>query len=464
VIVIPLTSDFALPGLTGALLRPGQQDYEDARRVFNAMIDRHPAAIVRCADSTDVQIAIDWARQLNVPLSVKGGGHSVAGHAVCADGIVVDLSAMKQVWIDPSKRVAHVQSGLTLGEFDRATQDHGLATTTGVVSVTGLAGLALGGGIGWLNGRHGLTCDNLLEAEVVTAEGQILIVNDTEHADLFWALRGGGGNFGVVTSFRFRLHPISVVLGGGVTYPPSQARDALRLYHELARTSPDDLSMSASISLDSEHQPVVSIAVCYCGPPELGETIVAPLRSLGPPTWDGIAPVPYADLQSASDEGYPRGRRHYWKASFLRDLSDGAIETVLSYASQIPSAFSGIGLQQMGGLASRVSPTATAFAHRARQYDFLILSQWEDVADDSANVAWTRSLFESMQPFLEPAVYVNNLGDDSASRVESAYGPNHSRLSAVKARYDPSNLFRNTHNILPTDERPSRGGHVRQST
>jgi hypothetical protein len=436
--------------IRGGLLRPGSDAYEQARRVFNAMIDRRPAAIVRCASTDDVVAAVDHARYYALPLSVKGGGHSVAGTAVCEAGLMVDLSHMKGIRVDPLGRVAVAEPGLTLGEFDAVTQAFGLATTTGVVSMTGIAGLTLGGGIGWLNGRYGLACDNLLEAEVVTADGQVLVASPDDHADLFWGLRGGGGNFGVVTSFTYRLHRVSVVLAGGVTFAPTRGHDALRFYHQFARDIPDELTTSASVSLDADHRPVVSVGVCYCGAIKRGEEIIRPLRDRTGVIADDIAPMSYTALQSSKDAGFPSGRQHYWKASFLRDLTDDAIETVLRGVADAPSPFTGVGFQQMSGVASRVPPTATAFPHRDRHYDFLILSQWEDPADTSRNTDWTRTLFDSMTPFLEQGVYANNLGgEESDDRVKSAYGPNYARLAALKARYDSGNLFRLNHNIAP---------------
>ena len=440
--------------VAGEVLRPGDEGYDGARRVFNAMIDRRPAAIVRCAGAADVVAAVNYARDHELPLSVKGGGHSVAGTAVCEGGIMIDLSLMKGLRVDPAASVAMAGPGLTLGEFDAGTQAHGLATTTGVVSMTGLAGLTLGGGIGWLNGRYGLACDNLIEADVVTADGRLVTANEAEHDGLFWALRGGGGNFGIVTSFRYRLHPVAVVLGGGVMFPSAQAHDALRFYHDFARAAPDELSTAASISLDADGRPVVAVAACWCGPIEEGEKILRPLRAFGPPTFDGVAPMGYAALQSSADGGYPPGRLHYWKASFLAEITDDAIEVMLAFASDMPSAFTGIGLQELCGAASRVAPTATAFPHRDHLYDCLILSQWDDPSDTDRNVAWTRHLFEALQPFLEGGVYANNLGAEETDRVRAAYGPNYPRLAAVKAAYDPSNLFRLNHNVTPAATAP----------
>ena len=433
----------------GEVLGPGEAGYAAARRVFNAMIDRRPHLILRCLDTDDVVSGVEFARTHGMPLAVRGGGHAVSGSAVCDQGIVLDLSRMKDIRVDSARRIAVAEPGLILGEFDRATQAHGLATTLGVVSVTGIAGLTLGGGLGWLNGKYGLACDNLLAAEVVTADGHRVTADTVENPDLLWGLKGGGGNFGVVTSFTYRLHPVGPVLAGGVTFPSAVARDALRFYHEFASTSPDELSTAGSLVRDEAGRPVFSVAVCYSGPLADGERVLRPLRAFGPPAVDTIGPMEYCAFQSAPDAGFPEGRQHYWKASFLRELSAVTIEVLLHYVAEMPSAYSGVGLQHMTGAASRVDPAATAFAHRARQYDFNILSQWPDAADTPRNMAWTRAFFAAMEPFLERAVYANNLGNEGEVRVAAAYGENYARLARLKARYDPTNLFHLNHNIRP---------------
>jgi FAD/FMN-containing dehydrogenase len=444
--------DMLAKSVRGQVLRAGDGGYAAARRVFNAMIDRHPALIVCCAGTGDVVHGVDFARAHGLPLSVRGGGHSVAGNAVCEGGVMLDLSGLKGIRVDPAGRVAVAQAGLTLGEFDRATQAYGLATTLGVVSMTGIAGLTLGGGIGWLNGKYALACDNLLSAEVVTADGQTLTANATQNEDLYWGLRGGGGNFGVVTSFTYRLHPVGTVLAGALTFPAERTREALRFYHEFASACPDELSTAASLVRDGDGHPLLSVAVCYCGPLAEGERVLGPLRSF-PAAQDGIGPMDYCAFQSGGDAGYPGGRQHYWKAGFLRELPDEAIDVLLGFTAEMPSPYSGAGLQQMCGAASRVDPAATAFAHRARQYDLNILSQWADPADAPRNMAWTRAFFAAMEPFLERAVYANNLGDEGDDRVRAAYGANYGRLAAVKAAYDPANLLRLNQNVKPAPER-----------
>jgi FAD/FMN-containing dehydrogenase len=414
------------------------------------MIDRRPLAVIRSVDASDVVRCIAFARRHDLPLSVRGGGHSVAGNAVRDGAVMLDLSGMKAVRVDPGTRTVRAEPGLTLGEFDRATQAFGLATTLGVVSVTGIAGLTLGGGLGWLNGRYGLACDNLISADVATADGQLLRASAQENEDLFWGIRGGGGNFGVVTSFEYDLHPVDLVLAGGLTYPLSVAPRVLRFYDDFVKAAPDELSTAASLALTPTGEPTVSIAVCYSGPIADGERVLRPLRTFHLPVEDGIQPIPYTVLQSARDEGFPSGRMHYWKSGWLRDLTDAAIETLMRFIPQMPSSASGVGLQQMHGAASRVASSATAFPHRSAQHDFLIGSQWSDVADSDRNVEWTRALFEAMQPHLEESVYVNNLGDEGAGRVRAAYGENYSRLAAVKRTYDPDNLFRANQNIDPS--------------
>jgi hypothetical protein len=373
----------------------------------------------------------------------------VAGNAVCDGGLMLDLSGMKGMHVDPVRRIAQGQTGLLLGEFDHETQAFGLATTLGIVSLTGIAGLTLGGGLGWLNGKYGLACDNVLAADVVTADGEFLTADASENEDLYWALRGGGGNFGVVTALTYQLHPVTTVLAGGLTFPAEQARDALRFYHQFASEAPDELSMAGSVSRDPEGHLTVSIAACYCGPLDEGERVLSPLRGFGRPLGGEIVPLPYEAFQCGPDVSFPRGRQHYWKSSYLRELTEEAIDVLLDFGATIPSPFTGIGLQQMTGVASRVDPRATAFAHRDRQYDFLILSQWEDPVDSDRNIDWTRRFFEAMRPHLKEAVYVNNLGDQEHDRVRAAYGVNYDKLAAVKARYDPENIFRLNHNIAP---------------
>lgn len=434
--------------IRGQLLCPGDAGYDSARRVFNAMIDRHPALIIRCARSADVIEGIGFAQEHGLALAIKGGGHSVAGTAICDDGVVLDLSAMKGAHVDPANRVATVQPGLTLGDLDRATQAFGLATPTGVMSGTGMPGLALGGGLGWLNGKYGLTCDNLLAAEVVTAAGALVHASEHHDEDLLWGLRGGGGNFGVVTSFTFGLHPVSSVLAGSVTYPTGKARAALRLYREFARDCPDELSANASVFQTPAGEPAVSIGFCYIGSIARGQKLLEPLRGLRPDS-SSIRPMSYLELQRAPDAGFPSGQQHYWQSGYLTSISDELIDILVEAVGRMPSTASGVGLQQLHGAASRVPATATAFPHRGERYDCLILSQWRDRAQSPQNISWTRELFDAIEPHLATGVYVNNLGEDDRARVQQAYGANHARLAELKRKHDPTNLFRHNHNIAP---------------
>ncbi len=435
-------------GLRGRLLRPGDNGYDDARKVFNAMIDRRPAVIVRPADIEDIHRAVAFARENLLSVSVKGGGHNVAGSAVGAGGLMLDCSSMKAIRVDADRQIAQSESGALLADLDRATQACGLATPLGVVSVTGIAGLTLGGGIGWLNGKHGLACDNVLSADIVTSEGQLLRAGPDDHADLYWAIRGGGGNFGVVTSFTYQLHPVGRVLAGGLSFPAERTREVLRFYPGFAAACPDELSMSASLGRDEAGRPVFGVGVCWSGKHEGADSALQPLRDLGP-TEDEVEPTDYCALQSSHDAGFPLNQNHYWKSSFITDLSDHAIDILLHFASELPSPASGIGMQQLHGAAARVDPAATAFPHRRSQSELLILAQWSDPAETGRNVAWARALFEAMQPFVAHGVYVNDLGEEGADRVKSAYGFNYDRLAAVKAIYDPSNLFRSNQNIQP---------------
>jgi len=437
-------------GLQGPVIWPEDGGYDAARGVFNGMIDRYPLAVIRPLDASDVVRSIQFARRHGLSISVRGGGHSVAGHAVRDGAIMLDLSGMKAVVVDPETRTVRAEPGLTLGEFDRATQPFGLATTLGVVSVTGIAGLTLGGGLGWLNGRYGLACDNLISANVVTANGQLLTATARENEDLFWGIRGGGGNFGVVTSFEYQLHPVDLVLAGAMSYPLSVAPRVLRFYNDFVKAAPDELSTAVSLARTPSGEPMLSIAVCYCGPIEDGEQLLYPLRTFQSPVDGGIQPLPYTALQSALDARFPSGRLHYWKSGWLRDLTDAAIETLLQYLPLMPSAASSVGLQQLHGVASRIAPSATAFPHRAEQYDFLILSQWSEAIDSDRNIEWTSALFQAMQPHLEKSVYVNNLGDEGPGRVKAAYGQNYPRLAALKRALDPDNLFRANQNIDPS--------------
>jgi hypothetical protein len=432
--------------LGGQVMRPDDAGYDTTRRIYNAMIDRRPTLIVRCAGAADVVACVRFCAAEGLEVSIRGGGHNVSGKAV-GEGLMIDLSPMKGVRIDPGRRTARAEAGLTLAELDGDCQRFGLATPLGIVSATGIAGLTLGGGIGWLGGKHGLACDNVLSVDIVTADGALLTASDSEHPDLFWAVRGGGGNFGVVTSFEYRVHEVGPVLGGAVAWPLIHAKRVLRFYDEFAHACPDELSANARFGVTSDGTPFIGVGVAWIGPLEVGERLLKPLRTLEVPMIDAIRPMPFVDLQRASDAVYPFGRRHYWKAGFLRRLTADAIEVLTHFFAARPSPLAIIGLQQMHGAAARVAPTETAFAHRHDQWDCLMLGQWEHPEDDERCIRWTRELYTAMEPHLERAVYVNSLGADEPDRVRTAYGANFERLAAIKARYDPGNFFRTNQNV-----------------
>jgi FAD/FMN-containing dehydrogenase len=436
--------------LRGELVLPTDPNYDGARRVWNGIIDKRPALIVFCAGPDDVIAAVSFARSKELLLSVRSGGHNIAGNSVCEGGLVIDLSRMKGIAVDPEQRIARAEAGLTLGEFDTATQAFGLATTMGVNSDTGIAGLTLGGGFGKLGRRFGLACDNLLAADVVTADGQFLRASATENADLFWGLRGGGGNFGIVTAFEYRLHSVGPkVLAGSLTYSETQARDALKTYFEFSRSAPDELSADAALVTSPSGERLFSISVCYSGPLDEGERVLAPLMAFGKPIQQRVAAVSYLEVQSAGDSVFPRGRRYYWKAQFLREITDAAIDAFLQAYTTAPSAMALAVLQQVGGAIARVPASATAYGGREAAYDCFPISIWEDPADDAANIRWARDMWTAMRPFSTGAVYVNNLGDEGEDRVQAAYGPNYQKLVALKNKYDPANVFRLNPNIRP---------------
>lgn len=447
----------------GELFAPGDPGYETGRRVWNGMVDRRPALIARCSGEDDVVLALKAARGRELPVAVRGGGHNVAGNAVCDGGVVIDLSAQKAIHVDPEKRIARVQPGVLLGELDRATQAFGLATPTGNVSMTGVAGLTLGGGLGWIARKHGPACDNLLSAEMVTAGGDRVRASAGENADLLWGLRGGGGNFGVVTSFEFRLHPVGPeVLAGGVLHAFADAPELFHFLAEFVAEAPDELSVTASTFRASAEMPVppemrgelvTVLAVCYLGDLMSGEDALAPLRSFGRPLLDDIAPMPYTALQSGSDASYPNGQHNYWKSHYINELSDDAVATIIEHAPRMGSPLSSFYLQHLGGEIARAGSETAAFGHRDGLFDFAILSVWRDPAETADHVTWTRDFFEAMQPYAH-GVYVNNLGTEGADRVKAAYAPEtYARLVALKDTYDPHNVFRLNQNIAPSRAR-----------
>lgn len=443
--------------LRGVVITPHDNGYDAARRVWNGMIDRHPSLIVRCAGVADVISAIQFARSQELPVAIRGGGHNVAGHAVCDGGLVVDLSAMKAIRVDSERQVARAEPGLTWNEFDRETQAFGLATTGGLVSTTGIAGFTLGGGIGWLMRKHGLTCDHLLSADVVTADGQFLTASPTEHTDLFWGIRGGGGNFGVVTSFAYQLHPVGPVLGGMVLHPAASARKLLRFYREFTATAPAELTTLAAfitappapfLPTHLHGQPMIGIIACYAGPVDDGEVAIQPLRTFGPPAFAHLGPLPYCALQTMLDAAAPSGLQNYWKSAYLSNLDDSVIDTIIAHAGTMGKPFSAIHLHHLQGAVSRVAGDQSAFAHRDASFVLNIVAMWQDPAENDQHIAWARTFAQAIEPYAA-GVYVNFLGNEGAERVKAAYGTNYARLADLKRAYDPTNFFHFNQNIPP---------------
>jgi FAD/FMN-containing dehydrogenase len=444
------TFDALRSSLDCALLQPGDQEYDQARAIWNGMIDRRPAAIVRCQSVADVVAAVNFARDQGMALAVRGGGHNAAGNALCDDGLVIDLSGMRAVSVDPEARTARAQGGATWGDFDRATAEHGLATTGGAISTTGVAGLTLGGGLGWLMRSYGMACDNLRSVEIVTADGEVRRASASEHPDLFWGVRGGGGNFGVVTEFEFQLHPVTNVLGGMLVHPVERATAAMQFLRDFHTTAPDELTVFAGLMTSPEGTPIFAFLVCYNGPIEEGERVLAPVRAFGPPIADMVEPMPYTALQSMLDEGFPAGMQVYWRSDFIQKLDDDVIDTLVEQFSGVTSPLSALVLEQFGGAVSRVARDATAFPHRQADFNLAIISRWTDPAEADRHIAWARGVHQAITPYTS-GTYVNYLGNEGEDRVRAAYGPDiYDRLVAVKNEYDPTNLFRLNQNIKPT--------------
>jgi FAD/FMN-containing dehydrogenase len=437
--------------LRGQSFCPGDPGYDLARTIPNAMIDRHPAIIARCAGVADVIDCVRFAREHDVLVSVRGGGHSVAGKSVCEGGLMIDMSGMKGMRVDPENKIARAETGLTLGEFDRETQAFGLATTLGVVSKTGIAGLTLGGGWGHLHAKHGLALDNVISADVVTADGQFLTTNTHENEDLFWGVRGGGGNFGIVTSLEYQLYERGPVLAGAVFHPAAKAQDVLSFFREFSQDLPDELVIQCGSFTTPDNARVFAIAACYCGDLADGEKLLKPLRKFGPPLADAISVMSYVQLQSMFDPFFPPGRHTYVKSNFLRELSDDAVRTITEFAGKSPSPYSFAPfVEHWHGAATRVDVAETAFPHRTHSYNLMFWSNWESPAEAEANIRWTRTAWESLQPFLIEGSYVNYVSDEGDSFARAAYGPNYERLVRLKDKYDPKNFFRMNQNIKPS--------------
>jgi FAD/FMN-containing dehydrogenase len=457
----------ALEGLAamfrGTLLTEDDPGYDEARRIYNGLIDRRPAVIARCSGVADVVAALGFAREHELPVAVRGGGHSVAGYGTCDDGLVIDLRPMKGIWVDHERRVARAQAGLDWGDFDRETQLHGLATTGGRVSTTGISGLILGSGSGWLERKHGLSADNLLSVEVVTADGRLVRASESENPDLFWGLRGGSGNFGIATSFELQLHPVGpLLLAGMVLHSFSKATDVLHHFREFMASAPDEVIAALAfltappapfVPDELQGRPAVGIITGWVGDPDEGAAALRPLREFAAPEVDLVQPMPYVALQSMLDAAYPSGLLNYWKAENLKELSDDAIDVIVERAAKIGSPMTTFLVIPLGGALGRVPDDATALGDRDTPWQFHALSVWADSSETDTHVGWTRETAAALQPFTRPGVYLNYTSDEGEERVQSTYGAKYARLVALKDAYDPDNVFRINQNIKPSSGR-----------
>ncbi len=437
-------------GLRGPALSPGQPEYEAARELYNGMFDRRPALIVRCTGVSDVMRAVNFARDHRVLLSVRGGGHNVAGYALCDGGLTIDLSHMRSVVVDPVARIARVEGGATWLEFDAETQAFGLATTGGLVSTTGVAGLTLGGGIGWLTRAHGLSCDNLIAVDIVTGTGEFLHASEDENAELLWGVRGGGGNFGVVTNLVFRLHPVGPIHGGLVVHPFATAGALFRFYRDHYDAAPPELGLDAALGISPDDgNPFAAFILVYNGPAEDGERACKPFREFGTPLMDTCGPTTYAAVQTQFDATVPSGIPNYWKSAFLEELADGAIDAMIEHFERAPTCHAQMLIEGVGGAMNRIARDATAFDHREAKFNFLTVAAWEDRARDEENISWARGAWGAVSKYAS-GVYANYL-DEGQDKIEQAFGPGkYERLVRLKDRYDPMNLLRLNQNIKPS--------------
>ncbi len=443
----------------GEVLLPDDAGYDEVRQIWNAMIDRKPALIARCTSTEDVIRAIQFGRTQNLLISIRGGGHNIAGNAVCDDGLMIDLSLMKDVQVDLTTRTASVGPGCTLGDFDQVVQAHGLATPLGINSTTGVAGLTLGGGFGWLSRKYGMTIDNLLSAEVITADGQQLNASESENADLFWGLRGGGGNFGVVTRFDFQLHPVGPnVLSGLIVFPFEQAKSVISQFARFTETMPEELNVwmvtrkappLPFLPAEVHGREMIALALCYVGDPEEGERLIAPLREFGTVLGEHVGVQPYTAWQQAFDPLLAKGARNYWKSHNFAQISDGVIDAIIEYAARLPSPHCEIFIGTIGGQTTRVAPEAMAYSSRDANYVMNVHGRWETAAEDERCIAWAREFFARSQPFASSGAYINFLTQEETDRIAFAYGATWNRLVELKSKYDPTNLFRMNQNIKP---------------
>ena len=441
----------------GQIVLPDDPNYNKVREIWNAMIDRRPAIIVQCAATDDVLHAISYARENGLELSIRGGGHNIAGSALCDNGVLIDLSNMKTVSVDAQNRRASVEPGATLGDFDKAVQAHGLATPTGINSTTGIAGLTLGGGFGWLTRKYGMTIDNLVSADMVTADGRKKHVSEDENADLFWAIRGGGGNYGVVTRFEFALYPVGPeILAGLLVFPLSQGKQVLQKYREFVKSAPEELNIWAVLRKapplpflpENVHgKEVIVLAVFYAGDTKEGEKLIDPLRGFGDPYGEHIGAMPYAQWQQAFDPLLTPGARNYWKSHNFTQLSDDALDSIIEYAGKLPSLQCEIFVGLIAGTANRVPSDAMAYGHRDAKFVLNVHGRWDEAAQDKTCIAWARAFFEASKPYASAGAYVNFMTGDESDRVAAAYGANYNRLKEIKKKYDPENIFHNNQNI-----------------
>jgi len=443
-------SDFAAK-FGGIVVAPASPDYDEVRRVHNGFIDKRPTVITRCHSTANVVDALAFARRHGLEVAVRGGGHNVAGRAVVDDGLMIDLSPMKEIQVDPKARTAQAEPGLTWAEFNTATGEHGLATTGGVISTTGIAGLTLGGGLGHLMPRFGMTVDNLRSAEVVLADGRVVTADGDENADLFWAIRGGGGNFGIVTRFEYRLHPVDMVTAGLVAYPFDQAGEVLRFFRDLTADLPDEVMAYGGVvhAPDGSGAKLAAIVLCDCRPPGTDDTVIARVKGFGSPLVDAIGPMPYPASNQLLDAAYPKGANNYWKSSFLESLSDLAIDEMVARFAEAPSPMDAILLEHFHGAATRIPVDATAYPHRRVGYNLGVFAEWMGPKLTEPCVAWARQTYAAMEPYFADARYVNYLADDEPTEMGSVYGQNLSRLRTLKAKYDPDNVFHLNQNIRP---------------
>jgi len=438
--------------ISGRVLAPGAPGYDEARAVHNGLVDRRPALIVRCRTADDVVAALELARDAGLDVSVRGGGHNVAGRAVADGAVMIDLAEMKAIAVDPQRGTATAGGGVTWEELNAATGEHGLAVTGGAISSTGIAGLTLGGGLGWLMGKYGLAADNLVGAELVTAGGEVLGVDADSTPDLLWALQGGGGNFGVVTAFTYRVHPLSTITGGLIAHPLEAAPEMLRFYRDAVADASDDLTAFAGLvhAPDGSGHKLAAMVVCHAGAPEEAQAELAPMLEFGPPLMAQVGPMPYPVMNTLLDAGYPKGALNYWMSSFTDGLSDALIDTAVERFATVPSPMTAMLFEHFHGAVTRVPPTATAVPHRAPGWNVFIPSVWTDPAATDANIAWTRESHAALKPQLSDRRWLNYLDDDAADdAIRGAYGPNYERLREIKRIYDPQNVFHMNHNIAP---------------